>query len=451
MKTKHMTSKNALPIRVPFSAIPTGETPEISAWAQHTVWTDRMLSTLLENKVKGGRWHSLIDKVYAPLNLYASACKVTEKRKAAGVDGQSCEAFAEHLLVETRNLSEEIRTQSYRPSAVRRVHIPKPGRPNETRPLGIPTVRDRVVQRAIVSVIEPILDHQFHERSFGFRHGRGAHDALRIVERKLQEGYVYVVDADLKGYFDTIPKDRLTNLLKEHIADTRMLKLIQMFLDQNIMEELREWTPIAGVPQGAVLSPVLSNLYLNSLDHMVSDRGFEMVRYADDFVVLCRSESEAASALELIRAWVEAAGLTLHPTKTQIVDSRTKSFVFLGYSFRGDKIYPRRESYAKIKARIVKLTARNRTDSIEEICKELTSVLRGWFYYFRHCRWTIFADLDTTIRVRLRRLLVRRHRNNPKRLTRKQRWPNDYFTKAGLFSLRTTHIRFGQSHQATTN
>ena len=176
-----------------------------------------------------------------------------------------------------------------------------------------------------------------------------------------------------------------------------------------------------------------------------------MVRYADDFVVLCRSESEAASALELIRVWVEAAGLTLHPTKTQIVDSRTKSFVFLGYSFREEKIYPRRESVAKIKARIVKLTARNRTDSIEEICKELTSVLRGWFHYFRHCRWTIFADLDTKIRVRLRRLLLRRHRNNPKGLTRKQRWPNDYFTKAGLFSLRTTHIRFGQSHQGTTN
>ena len=447
MKTKHMTSKNALPIRVPFSAIPTGETPEISAWAQHTVWTDRMLSTLLENRVKGGRWHSLIDKVYAPLNLYASACKVTGKRKAAGVDGQSCEAFAEHLLVETRNLSEEIRTQSYRPSAVRRVHIPKPGRPNETRPLGIPTVRDRVVQRAIVSVIEPILDHQFHERSFGFRHGRGAHAALRIVERKLQEGFVYVVDADLKGYFDTIPKDRLMNLLKEHIADTRMLELIQMFLNQNIMEELREWTPIAGVPQGAVLSPVLSNLYLNPLDHLMADRGFEMVRYADDFVVLCRSESEAASALELIRSWVESAGLTLHPTKTQIVDSRTKSFVFLGYSFRGDKIYPRRESFAKIKARIVKLTARNRTGSIVDICKELTLVLRGWFYYFRHCRWTIFADLDTKIRGRLRRLLLRRHRNNPKRLTRKQRWPNDYFTKAGLFSLREAHNRFGQSRQ----
>ncbi len=447
MKTKHMTSKNALPRRVPFSATPPGETPEISAWAQHVVWTDRMLSTLLENKVRGGKWHTLIDKVYAPSNLYTAACKVTEKTKAAGVDGQSCEAFAEHLFVETRKLREEIRTQSYRPSAVRRVEIPKPGRPNETRPLGIPTVRDRVVQKAIVSVIEPILDHQFHERSFGFRHGRGAHDALRIVEQKLQEGYVYVVDADLKGYFDTIPKDGLMKLLKERISDTRLLQLIQNFLDQKIMEELREWTPIAGVPQGAVLSPVLSNLYLNPLDHKMADRGFEMLRYADDFVVLCRSESEAVSALAVIRDWVEAAGLTLHPTKTKIVDSRTESFAFLGYSFRGEKIYPRRESLANLKARLVKLTSRARSGSIETICMELNSVLRGWFYYFRHCRWTIFVDLDSKIRSRLRRLLLRRHRNNPTRSPRQERWPNDYFAKAGLFSLREAHNRFGQSHQ----
>ncbi len=269
-----------------------------------------MLTTLLNDKVKGGKWHSLIDKVYDPLNLYAAARKVTGKKKAAGVDGQSCEAFEEHLLVETRNLSEEIKAQTYRPSAVRRVHIPKPGRPNETRPLGIPTVRDRVVQRAMLDVIEPILDHQFHERSFGFRHGVGAHDALRVVEQKLQEGYVYVVDADLKGYFDSIPKDRLLALVKEHISDSRMLKLLKLFLDQDILEELRQWTPIAGVPQGAVLSPVLSNLYLNPLDHQMAEEGFEMVRYADDFVVLCRSQFEAESALQMITEWVEQAGLT---------------------------------------------------------------------------------------------------------------------------------------------
>jgi len=404
-----------------------------------------MLTTLLQNKVRGGKWHALIDKVYAELNLYTAARKVTAKEKAAGVDGQSCEAFEEHLLVETRQLCEQLKGQTYRPSAVRRVHIPKPGRPNETRPLGIPTVRDRVVQRAIVSVIEPILDHQFHERSFGFRQGRGAHDALRIVEQKIQEGYVYVVDADLKGYFDTIPKDRLLKLIKEHISDSRMLNLIKLFLDQSILEELREWTPIAGVPQGVVLSPVLSNLYLNPLDHEMAEHGFEMVRYADDFVVLCRSEFEAEVALQVITEWVEQAGLTLHPTKTKIVDSRSKSFAFLGYSFRGDKIYPRRESLAKMKARIKELTPRKRPGSIKSIAKELNRVLIGWFSYFRHCRWTIFKDLDTKIRDRLRRLLLKRHRKNPKRLSRQQRWPNDYFAKAGLYSLREAHFRFDQS------
>ncbi|MEQ9587259.1 MAG: group II intron reverse transcriptase/maturase [Parvibaculaceae bacterium] len=438
-------SKDALPVRVPFSATPTGETPDIRRWAQPVVWTDRMLTTLLGNKVKGGKWHALIDKVYAPLNLFAAARKVTGKRKAGGVDGQSCEAFEEHLTVETRRLSEEIRTQSYRPSAVRRVHIPKPGRPNETRPLGIPTVRDRVVQRAVLDVIEPILDHQFHERSFGFRHGTGAHDALRVVEQKLQQGYVYAVDVDLKGYFDTIPKDRLLALVKEHISDSRMLQLVRLFLDQNILEELREWTPIAGVPQGAVLSPVLSNLYLNPLDHQMADAGFEMVRYADDLVVLCRHQSEAEEALRLITVWVEEAGLTLHPTKTKIVDSRVESFAFLGYSFREDQIYPRRESLAKMKARITELTPRNRPGSVESIAADLNRVLVGWFGYFRHCRWTIFTDLDARIRSRLRRLLLKRHRKNPEHKPRHQRWPNAYFANVGLYSLREAHLRFAQS------
>lgn len=404
-----------------------------------------MLSTLIEDKVRGGRWHTLIDKVYGELNLYVAARKVTGKQKAAGVDGQSCEEFDQHLIAETRLLGEQLKGQTYRPAAVRRVHIPKPGKPNETRPLGIPTVRDRVVQRAILNVIEPILDHQFHERSFGFRHGRGAHDALRIVEQKIQEGYVYVVDADLKGYFDSIPKDRLLKLIQEHISDSRMLKLLNLFLDQKILEELREWAPVAGVPQGAVLSPVLSNLYLNPLDHEMADAGFEMVRYADDFVVLCRSRFEAEVALQMITEWVEKAGLTLHPTKTKIVDSRTESFAFLGYSFRGDRIYPRRESLAKMKARIKELTPRKRSGSLASIVQELNRVLIGWFGYFRHCRWTIFTDLDAKIRSRLRRLLLKRHRKNPQRLPRQQRWPNAYFTKVGLWSLRAAHLRFGQS------
>ena len=436
-----------LPERVPFAAIPPGEHPkaDIRSWASRSVWTDRMLSTLVERRLKHGKWYSLIDKVTSELNLFQAARKVTGKNGAAGVDGQDCEAFEEQLIVATRELRGQIASGHYTPQPVRRVHIPKPGKPKETRPLGIPTVRDRVVQTALVNVIEPILDNEFHPRSFGFRHGRSAHDALRIVEQKIEEGYVYVVDADLKGYFDSIPKDRLVRLVKEHIADSKVIGLIESFLDQGILEELRHWNPITGVPQGAVLSPVLSNLYLNELDHLMEELGFEMVRYADDFVILCRSEFEAEVALLEIQQWVEGAGLQLHPDKTKIVDSRTKSFAFLGYSFRGDKIYPRRESLAKMKVRINELTKRKRSGSIESIAKELNRVLIGWFVYFRHCRWTIFKDLDAKIRSRLRRLLLKRHRHNPDRLPRTVRWPNAYFTAAGLWSLREAHNRFGQS------
>lgn len=446
-----------LPVRVPFAAAQATETAtpsvelpktDIRSWANRAVWTKRMLSTLVERRLKHGKWFSLLDKVAAELNLFQAARKVTAKNGAAGVDGQDCEAFEEHLIVETRKLHGQIPSGNYTPSPVRRVNIPKPGSV-QTRPLGIPTVRDRVVQTALVNVIEPILDNEFHDRSFGFRHGRSAHDALRIVEQKIEEGFVYVVDADLQSYFDTIPKDKLIRLVKRHIADSRVIELIETFLDCGIMEDLHQWTPVSGVPQGAVLSPVLSNLYLNDLDHTMEEAGFEMVRYADDFVVLCRSEFEAEVALEEIKGWVKKAGLTLHPEKTKIVDSRAKSFEFLGYSFRGDKIYPRSASLSKMKARIVELTQRKRPGSMKSIALELNRVLRGWFAYFRHCRWTIFKDLDAKIRSRLRRLLLKRHRKNPKRLPRTQRWPNAYFTTVGLYSLRLAHNRFAQSLRGT--
>ena len=229
-----------------------------------------MLATLLENKVRGGRWHTLIDKVYGELNLFCSAGKVLGKQGAAGVDRQTVENFAEHEREELQWLQTQLREGTYVPSAVRRTWIPKPGS-SEKRPLGIPTVRDRVVQTALVHVIEPILDATFHDRSFGFRHGRGCHDALRCVEELLTDGYVYVVDADLKSYFDTIPKDRLLKVVQEKISDRRVLGLIKQFLDQGIVEELRTWTPETGVPQGAVLSPVLSNAYLNPLDHRMAE------------------------------------------------------------------------------------------------------------------------------------------------------------------------------------
>ena len=443
MKSK---SKESLPERVPISATPVGETPGIAQWAHRAVWTDRMLETLLENKVKGGKWHALFDKVFSELNLFTSARKVLGKKGAAGVDQQTVDDFAEHERDEIGSLHELLRQKRYRPAPVRRVWIPKPGG-QEKRPLGIPTVRDRVVQTALVNVIEPILDHTFHDRSFGFRRGRGCHDALRVVEEKLESGYVYVVDADLKGYFDTIPKDRLLEMVQEKISDRRVLSLIKSYLDQSILEELRTWTPETGVPQGAVLSPVLSNLYLNPLDHLIAEAGYEMVRYADDFVILCRSIEEAEAALSMVRTWVESAGLTLHPDKTHIVDSRETSFSFLGYSYRGKYIFPRKKSFEKIVSRIRELTPRKSGQSIECTIAKINQVTRGWFGYFRHCHWRIFKDLDGMIRRRLRRQLIKRHRVNRKRQCRNHRWPNVYFTERGFWSLREAHFRFAQSRE----
>ncbi|MFO1063597.1 MAG: group II intron reverse transcriptase/maturase [Pirellulales bacterium] len=394
--------------------------------------------------VRGGKWHALNDKVCSELNLYVSACKVIGKKGAAGVDRQSTEEFCAERMAEVKQLQTQLKERTYRPQAVRRVQIPKPGS-SQKRPLGIPTVRDRVVQTALVNIIEPIFDNEFHERSFGFRHGRSCHDALRVVENLLETGHVFVVDADLKSYFDTIPKDRLMELVRSKISDSRVLDLIELFLNQSIMEELKEWTPEAGVPQGAVLSPLLSNLYLNELDHRMSDKGYEMVRYADDFVILCRSQEQAESALEEVKRFVTEAGLTLHPEKTHIVDSREKSFSFLGYSFRDRFRFPREKSHRKMVDTIRRLTPRRSGESIECTIGKLNRVTIGWFNYFRHCTWNVFDKYDGMIRKRLRRTLLKRHRRNPKRLSRTQRWPNAYFTDRGYKSLRHAHTQLVQS------
>ena len=309
-----------------------------------------------------------------------------------------------------------------------------------------PTVRDRVVQTALVHVIEPIFDFTFHDRSFGFRRGRGCPHALECVEHLLNAGYVYVVDADLKSYFDTIPKDRLMQLVQQSISDRRVLGLIQKYLDLEIMEELSLWTPEAGVPQGAVLSPVLSNVYLNPLDHHMATLNYQMVRYADDFVILCRTAEEAQAALAAVQQWVTANGLTLHPTKTQIVDSREKSFAFLGYTFRGNLRFPREKSHAKLQDRLRELTPRKSGESLHCTIQKLNSTLRGWFGYFRHCHPHVFSAIDSHLRARLRRLLLKRHRLNPQRLCRTWRWPNTFFAELGLYSLGEAHARFVQSH-----
>jgi RNA-directed DNA polymerase len=422
-----------------------GEIPAEWLWVKPCAWTIRMLTALITG-VKGQKWFRLIDKVFAERNLWAAFQQVAEKKGAAGVDHVTVAQFGSQLPDSVWELSDQLRTGTYRPQAVRRVYIPKPGS-SEKRPLGIPTVRDRVVQAAIVNVIEPIFERDFAEHSYGFRPGRGCKDALRRVVELLQQGHVYVVDADLKSYFDTIPHEPLMLRLEEKIADGSLLKLIRSFLEAHILDDVTEWTPEAGAPQGAVLSPLLSNIYLDPLDHLVAETGFEMVRYADDFVILCRTLEDAQRALELVRSWTTEQGLTLHPTKTKIVDARVEGFAFLGYLFQGDTRVPREKSLQKLKETLRQKTKRTSGDSLPFIISDLNQTLRGWFAYFQHCRppW-VFERLDRWLRVRLRNILRKRSgRRGRSYGPDHHRWPNQFFVENGLLNLHAAHAQAVQS------
>ena len=438
------------PVQVPrfHGAKQAGEVRVRGAWTERTVWTDRMLAAL-ERGVKGGVWFSLIDKVYSTSNLRAAFAKVKANSGAAGCDHQTIAMYEAHREANLKDLSAQLRRDEYRPRRIRRVYIPKPGG-NERRPLGIPTVRDRIVQTALRSVIEPIFERDFAEHSYGFRPGRGCKDALRRVDGLLKSGYTHVIDVDLKSYFDTIPHEPLMGRIREKIADGRVLTLIESFLTQGVMDGLDEWVPTAGSPQGAVISPLLSNAYLDPLDHEMAKVGYEMVRYADDLVILCRSASEARQALERVQAWTANAGLTLHPDKTRIVDANQEGFDFLGYHFERGKRWPRDKSLEKFKDAIRAKTPRKHGHSLSDIIASINRTTWGWFEYFKHTSYTgVFRSLDGLIRRRLRRILLKRHRqqgHNGRGLAH-SRWPNAYFVEHGLFSMEAAHVRLRQSAQ----
>jgi RNA-directed DNA polymerase len=402
--------------------------------------------TALETGVKGGKWFRLIDKVYALPNLRKAFERVRANSGAAGVDHVTVEEFERHLEANLEKLAQELRERSYRPQAIRRHWISKLGS-KEKRPLGIPTVRDRVVQAALRAVLEPIFERDFAAHSYGFRPKRGCKDALRRVDNLLKSGYDWIMDADLKSYFDTIPHAALMDRVKEKVADGRVLGLLQAFLTQKVMETAEGWTPEEGTPQGAVISPLLSNLYLDPLDHRLAQAGIEMVRYADDFVILCRSEAEARAALAEVQAWTASAGLQLHPTKTRIVDTRQPGgFDFLGYHFERGSRWPRAKSLKKFKDTVRAKTRRTHGQSLQAIITNLNRTLRGWFEYYKHSHRYTFERLDRWMRMRLRSILRRRqgHRGRGRGADH-QRWPNAFFTELGLLSLATAQATACQS------
>lgn len=410
-----------------------------------SIWTDAMLAAL-QRGVKGGKWHSLIDKVSRLETLELGWLRVAKNAGAAGVDRMSVERFAQGQVGYLAELAQALQDGSYRPQPVRRVYIPKG---KGQRPLGIPIVKDRVVQAALKLVIEPIFEHEFEPRSYGFRPGLGCKDALREVDRYLKSGYFWIVDADLQSYFDTIPHGPLLAKVGCRIGDGRVLELIQRFLKQDIMDDLKRWTPISGSPQGAVISPLLANIYLHDLDAEMREAGLVMVRYADDAVVLCRSQSEAEAALTRLRAWVSANGLTLHPDKTHVGDCRVEGhgFEFLGYRFEAGQRWVRKKSLMALRDKVRVRTPRNRGNSIECVIASLNPILKGWYGYFKQAHRFTFSSIDGFIRRRLRAMLRKQqHRPGQGRcLNDHRQWPNSFFADLGLFTMSKAHQLARQS------
>jgi RNA-directed DNA polymerase len=387
-----------------------------------------------------------MEEVCAQDNCKQALKRVKANKGSPGADGMTVQELPGFLQQHWPAIREQLLNGTYQPQPVRRKEIDKPDG-GGVRKLGIPTVLDRFIQQAVMQVLQGRWDRTFSDHSYGFRPGRSAHQAVKAAQEYIAAGYRWVVDLDLEKFFDTIPHSALIGRVKEKVADGRVLELLQAFLTQKVMATAEGWTPEEGTPQGAVVSPLLSNIYLHPLDQQMAQRGYEMIRYADDFVILCRSEAEARAALAEVQAWTASVGLTLHPTKTRIVDAtQIGGFDFLGYHFEAGRKWPRAKSLGKFKDSIRGKTRRTQGQSLSVIITGVNRTLRGWFAYFQHSHRFTFEVLDSWVRMRLRSILRRRQgRRGRGRGADHHRWLNDFFTAQGLFSLVAAHDAVCQS------
>jgi RNA-directed DNA polymerase len=410
-----------------------------------TIW--RKVCRMKKRKV-----HSLIDKVYSKKNLELAWEKVKKNKGAAGVDEVTIACFEERKGYYLDTLHRKLREGRYRPKPVRRVEIPKPD--GGIRKLGIPAIFDRVCQQALVQRMEPIFEPNFADCSFGYRPGRSPHMAMREVWKALMAGYEWIVDADLRQFFDTIKQERLIDLISEEISDGRVLNLIRDILRSGVLEG-GYWQPtLTGVPQGGVASPLWSNIFLTPFDRAMAAEGYMTVRWADDFVVLCRTRAEANRALAFARRFLhKELGVKVHPQKTQVVHV-SRGFEFLGYKVKGGKGYrmpaprrrvkgnprdlyaiPKEKSVKRFRDQIRRLTRRRIPLKLQEIIDSINPVIRGWGNYYRkaHVRG-LFHQLDGWIERRLYSFLAKRWRNAKWRRYPSRRLINEF----GL--VRLTHL-----------
>jgi group II intron reverse transcriptase/maturase len=375
--------------------------------------------------------HSLIDKVYKRKNLEMAWEKVKANRGSGGVDGQNLEAFEAQLNQQLERLQRELKEDTYQPLPVRQHPIPKRDKPGEYRMLGIPAIYDRVCQQALLNRLEPIFEPVFDDASFGYRRGRSTKDALRKVWKEIQSGSEWIVDADLRDFFGSADHEKLLTLVAQRVADSRVLRLIKAMLKAGSYGKGQLFPSERGTPQGSGVSPVLSNILLTPFDREMRLRGYQLTRFADDWVVTCRSAAEARAAMDAARRILKQLGVELHPQKTRIVHVRF-GFEFLGYKIKcgwrklylpGNKIrsqarqdalyaYPKEKSIRRFMDQVRERTKRTTPLRTEELIAGLNPLLRGWGEYYKraHIR-KLFQRLDGWIRRRIWSHRYRRWRN----------------------------------------